>query len=51
MRGTEEVGGGRGDVLLQGQLGYSEERQHEMCSYDSTVEDDKIDFSLLFVAG
>lgn len=38
------------NVILQGQRGYSEERQHEMCSYDSAVKGDEIDFSLLFVA-
>lgn len=37
--------------VLQGQCGYSERRQHEMCSYDSAVEGDEIDFSMLFVAG
>lgn len=50
MSGAEEGGRWAEDVILQGQHGYSEEQQHEMCSYDSTVEGDEIDFSLLFVA-
>lgn len=51
MSGTEkkeEGGEEEEDVILQGQAGYSEERQREMGFLNSAVKGDEIGFSLLF---
>lgn len=41
---------GEEEVIVQGQHGYKEERWHEMCFYDSSIKNNEIDFSLLFLA-